>query len=81
WVQIPLASLPSAVAQLEMDLAGHCHSGRWSRCHIEVMKEDSVPLATPTHGHRGDGARVSCPLMPTATLLSCEVLHNHYSIL
>lgn len=26
---------------------------------------------------RGAGARVSCPLLPTANLLSCEVLHNH----
>lgn len=57
WVQNPLAALPSAVAQLGMDLAGHGHSGRWSHPHIEVMKEDSVPhTPTPTHGHRGEEA-------------------------
>lgn len=39
----PLAALPSAVAQLRMDLAGNGHSGRWSHPHIEVMKEYSVP--------------------------------------
>ncbi|CAB1417241.1 unnamed protein product [Pleuronectes platessa] len=64
-----------------MNLAGQGHSGRWSHPHIEVMKEDSVPrTSSPTHGHRGDGASVSCPLQPTVALLRCEVLHNHDSI-
>lgn len=49
WVQSPLAALPSAVAQLGMNLAGHGHSGRWSHPHIEVMKEDSVPHTPHLH--------------------------------
>lgn len=44
WDQSPLAALPSALAQLGMDLPLHGHSGHWSHPHIEVMKENSVPL-------------------------------------
>lgn len=44
----------------------------WSHIHTA----DKTWLGRP----QGDGASVSCPLLPTVVLLSCEVLHHHYSI-
>lgn len=30
---------------------------------------------------QSNGASMSCPKLPTATLLSCEVSHSHYSVI
>lgn len=53
----PLLGQPGTLAQLDVDLAGHCHSGRQFQPSTKVMKEDSVP-GNPsfTHVYRGEEA-------------------------
>lgn len=53
----PLLGQPGTLAQLDVDLAGHCHSGRQFQPSTKVMKEDSVPCNPSfTHVYRGEEA-------------------------
>lgn len=71
WWRRTLSPTPPPMATEVRRHPGDTLAGVWG--HIHTADKTVVGCS------QGDGARLSCPLLPTATLRSWEVLHNQQS--